>query len=279
MKGMANDVFGNLAEYHASVAQERSSKARQAKLLAQPTATGTEREDVYREFLERHLPRTCDVFLGGYVFDMLGRSSSQMDVIVTGGNIPRFKMSSGNRYIAPLEGTIGVAEIKSHLTKQTLYEALEGCASIPTMPEPKGIVAPMLRLDEADWNDTPYKIVFAYDGITADTVCAHIAEFYERNSDIPMFRRPDIVHVLNKYMILRIASGIQVTNLDGTDSDQPEMGQFYPFTVASDFSALVLTLTILQKKAFLSFHSLYKFDGWHDNIVGRITGSPRFRVE
>ena len=267
---MSNDVFGYLAEHYASVAQELSSQAQQAGLLRNPTAMGTEREDVYLAFLERHLPRTCDVFLGGYIFDTSGNSSTQMDVIATGGNIPRFRMSSGNRYIAPLEGTIAVAEIKSQLTKQTLYDALSGCASIPRMPEPEGIVAPYLRMNESSWQDTPYKIVFAYDGIAADTACDHIAEFYAHNSDIPIFRRPNIVHVLNKYMILRITPGLGVKNYDDSDSDQPEVGQFLPFFVASDVSALALTLTTLQGKAFLSSHLMFKFDGWHDEILARI---------
>ena len=267
---MANDVFGKLAEHYASVAQELSSQAQQAGVLANATATGTEREDVYRKFLERHLPRTCDVFLGGYVFDMLGRSSSQIDVIVTGGNVPRFEMSSGNRYIAPLEGTIGVAEIKSQLTKQSLYEALEGCASIPPMPDPEGIGAPYLHLSEASWKDTPYKIVFAYDGIAMDTVCAHIFDFYEHNSDIPAFRRPNIVHVLNKYLIVRPVSGITLSPPDG--EPQPEEGQLYPVGSGSeaDVSALILTLLTLQKGAFTSPHLMYNFDEWHSKIMAKI---------
>lgn len=140
---MKHDVFDHLKEHYASVARELSGQARQAGLLQNPAGVGTEREEVYRTFLERHLPKMCDVFLGGYVFDMIGNSSSQMDVIVTGGNTPRFRMSSGNRYIAPLEGTIAVAETKSQLNKGTLWDALSGCASIPPMPNPEGI-APFL---------------------------------------------------------------------------------------------------------------------------------------
>ena len=272
---MNNDVFGHLAEHYASVARELSSQAQQAGLLRNPTATGTEREDVYRAFLERHLPRSCDVFLGGYLFDTGGNSSTQMDVIATSGIAPRFRMSSGNRYIAPLEGTIAVAEIKSRLTKATLHEALAGCASIPTMPESTGIVAPYLRVDEARWQDTPYKIVFAYDGIAVDTACSHIAEYYQQNGHIPLSRRPNIIHVLEKYTIIRITPDMRVMNLDGSDSTQLDVGRFHPFVVASDVSAMAWILIALQGKAFECAHLLYKFDRWHDNIIARITRASR----
>ena len=268
---MNDDVFGHLAAHYASVAQELSSQAQQAGLLRNPTATGTEREDVYRVFLERHLPRNCDVFLGGYIFDKSGNASTQMDIIATGGNIPRFRMSSGNRYIAPLEGTISVAEVKSHMTKETLRDALTGCASIPLMPKPDGIVAPYLKVNDSQWQDTPYKIVFAYDGIAADTACAHISEFYQQNSSIPLCRRPNIIHVLEKYMIMRITPGVTVVNLDGSATGQPQVGQFHPFRVDSDISAMVWTLLALQERALLCGHLLFKFDRWHDNIIARIT--------
>ena len=227
---MKHDVFDHLKEHYASVAKELSSQARQAGLLQNPTGVGTEREEVYRTFLERHLPKMCDVFLGGYVFDMLGNTSSQMDVIVTGGNTPRFRMSSGNRYIAPLEGTIAVAEIKSQLNKDTLWDALDGCASIPPMPDPEGIKPFYLRVGEERWQETPYKIVFAYDGLSANTICGHIDEFYSQCPEIPNAKRPNIIHVLEKYMIMWITSSTTVLNSDGTPAaSQPEVGGYEPF--------------------------------------------------
>ena len=268
---MKPDVFDHLKEHYISIARELNSQARQAGLLTNPTGVGTEREEVYRAFLERHLPKMCDVFLGGYVFDLRGNSSAQIDVIVTSGNTPRFRMSSGSRYIAPLEGTIGVAEIKSHLNKDTLEEALNNCASIPSMPDSKGIVAPYLKLDKDNWQDTPYKIVYAYDGIAANTICAHITAFYNQHQEIPIARRPNIIHVLDKYMVMRIAPGMTVINPDGKpDATQPDAGQYKPFFTGSDASAMAWTLIALQEKSFLSNSLMYKYDEWHNKIVERI---------
>ena len=268
---MKRDIFRHLKEHYISVARELSSQARQAGLLTNPTGVGTEREEVYRAFLERHLPKMCDVFLGGYVFDTKGISSAQIDVIITSGSTPRFRMSSGNRYIAPLEGTIGVVEVKSQLNKTTLQEALYNSASIPSMPDSKGIIAPYLKLNEEKWEDLPYKILYAYDGIAVSTICRYLASFYNQHQGIPIARRPNIIHVLEKYMIVRITPGMTVVNPDGRpDSNQPEVGQYKPFLTGSDASAMLWTLIALQENSFLCNSLMYKYGEWHTKIMERI---------
>ena len=65
---MKPDVFSDLKDHYTLVAKELSSQAHQAGLLKNPAGVGTEREEVYRAFLERHVPKMCDVFLGGCIF-------------------------------------------------------------------------------------------------------------------------------------------------------------------------------------------------------------------
>ena len=115
---MSENAFSDLAKYYGALAEQLASEAKQADLLRNPTAVGTDREEVYRRFLERHVPRLCEVFRGGYVFNLEGVRSRQVDVIVTAGTTPRFEMGSGNQAIAPLEGTVAVAEVKSNLNKK-----------------------------------------------------------------------------------------------------------------------------------------------------------------
>ena len=276
---MKPDIFGHLKEHYISVAKELSSQASQAGLLTNPTGVGTGREEVYRAFLDRHLPKMCDVFLGGYVFDLKGNSSSQIDVIVTSGNTPRFRMSSGNRYIAPLEGTIAVAEVKSKLDKTTLFEALRDCAKVPLMPDPSGIISPNLSVNRKSWDDTPYKIVIAYDAIEKETLWQHITTFYQENSEIPTERRPNIIHIVDKYVVMRILPDMQVVNSDGTiPSEQPEVGQYRWFDNGQDVLAMTWTLETIRSNAFIAQNSMYKYDAWIDEITNSIlTGTPARR--
>ena len=264
--------FANSTHHYISVAQELRSQAIQAGLLENPTGVGTQREEVYRAFLERHLPKMCDVFLGGYIFDSQGHASDQVDIIVTSDNTPRFRMSSGERFIAPLEGTIGVIEVKSRLTKDVaLKDALKNCASVPTMPDPKGIVAPYLKIPDADWYDIPYKIIYAYDGIGQREICKHITSFYSLHEHIPIPRRPNMIHVLNKYMVIRISPGMTVINPDGTpDVNQPAAGQYRSFRQGSDASAMAWALNSLQRNAFLANNTMHKYNEWINKIVENI---------
>ena len=61
---MSADVFSDLKNYYNQIAQNLITEAEQATILANPTGVGTEREEVYREFLENDLPKSYNVFLG-----------------------------------------------------------------------------------------------------------------------------------------------------------------------------------------------------------------------
>ena len=268
---MSPDVFGQLKDHYVSVAKELSSQASQAGLLKNPTGIGTGREEVYRAFLERHLPKMCDIFLGGYVFDLKGNASSQIDVIVTAGNTPRFHMATGERFIAPLEGTIAVAEVKSRLDKPTLYDALKDCAEIPPMPEPSGVISPYLRVSRALWDDIPYKVILAFDAVDKETLYQHITAFYEENTIIPVERRPNIIHVVEKYFLIRLPPNAQVMNSDGTiSSEQPNVGQYRWFDTGPDAMAIAWTLDAIRANAFIAQNSMYKYDSWINKIADRI---------
>ncbi|MCY3801051.1 MAG: hypothetical protein OXG46_05700 [Chloroflexi bacterium] len=269
---MANgDVFDRIRAHYEAIGEELASTARQASILNHPSNVGTEREEVYRAFLDRHVPKTCDVFLGGYVFSLDGNQSKQIDVIVTGGNAPRFRLSAGNHYVAPVEGTIAIAEIKSRLDKDSLQDALEKCDSIPRMPHSEGIVSPRLKVSKDKWQDVPYKVVFAYDGISADVILGHLTGFYNKNSQIPTGRRPNIIHVLGKYVVIRTTPGTTVINPDGEPhANQPQVGQYKAFDTSPDVLAMSWMLPDLQKEAFVSNHLFFKYDEMHNQIMDRI---------
>ena len=268
---MSGDAFDDLKNHFKAMAIELKSKGEQASVFAHTSDTGTEREEAYRTFLERHLPKICDVFLGGYIFDMNGHKSSQMDIIVTDGYTPRFVMPDGSKHIAHLEGSLAVVEVKSNLDKESIHKALRGCASIPEMPDLEGRINPMFKLSADAWVDLPYKIIFAYDGIEPKITLNHINRFYDENDCVPLHRRPNIIHVLNKYIIIRRTAGTEISNSDGSVSDvTPEIGEYAALTEHSDVSAMLWIINALHQNAFVANHIMYKFDVWHNDIVMRL---------
>ena len=132
---MDESAFLDIARYLDSLAVHLRTESHQASILDNASVVGSDREEIYRHFLERHLPIHCDVFRGGYVFNLEGETSKQMDIIVTSGLAPRFAMNSGKQPISPIEGTIATAEIKSYLNKRELENTLDSLTDIPAINE------------------------------------------------------------------------------------------------------------------------------------------------
>jgi hypothetical protein len=164
---MAGQFFQRLRAYYLQVAAVLRGEAEAALIFPNPTDIGMSRERVYAEFLRQHAPSKCNVFLGGFLFGNDGSESAQLDVIVTTDTTPRFNFHNPDgqgKSFSPVEGTVAVASIKSTLNKNELEGALAGIARIP----PTGPLAGRVTLGFAirNYDDWPYKIIYASDGIS-----------------------------------------------------------------------------------------------------------------
>lgn len=261
------DFFSKVLQHYTAIAQELNAQAELAGLLNNAADIGREREEVYRNFLERYLPTNCDTFLGGFIYDSEGNTSKQVDVIVTNGNAPRINFPAGNRYNSHLGGALAIAEIKSKINKNNLYDALKKCASLPRMPQSKGL----FKIDDAIWEDIPYKVIVGYDGVHHDTLIQHITEFYEGHGDVSVARRPNLIHVLGKYMIVRFRPDMQTFDEDGSpSSDQPSIGDYQCFDSSSDALAIAWILSTIQENSFFTSHSMFNYSSWVTKIAFRI---------
>lgn len=172
---MPQNFFTRLRDYYLQVAEVLRGEADAASIFPNTTDVGMAREKVYANFLKEHAPSKCNVFLGGFLFDLNGIESKQIDVIVTTDTAPRFNFHNqegGGKSFSPVEGTLCVASIKSNLDKQQLFDALDGIASIPPCQD-LGKRVP-LTYKVRDYDDWPYKIVYATEGLTGTTILNHI---------------------------------------------------------------------------------------------------------
>ncbi len=131
---MATNFHARLRAYYLKFGEVLRGNADAASVFPNTTDIGMAREKVYAEFLKQHAPSKCNVFLGGFLFHMDGTESKQLDVIVTTDTAPRFDFYNRDgegKSFSPVEGTLGVASIKSTLDKQQLQDSLTGIASIP----------------------------------------------------------------------------------------------------------------------------------------------------
>ena len=263
---MDGNFFQRLQTYYLSVAAVLRGEAEVASIFPNATDIGMSRERVYVEFLRQHAPSKCNVFLGGFLFGEDGSESRQLDIIVTTDTTPRFDFCNNNnngKSFAPVEGTLAVASIKSTLDKKELVDALTGIASIPPTSTLNGRVNPNLPI--TNYDDWPYKIIYASSGIAPSTLLDHLTSYYAVHPDIPLGRRPNIIHVSGKYIISRATPGMSGRNPDRSGM-RLDVGRFYCFDFNADLQGILWVLQELQVRATLSTHILYSYSSMINRI-------------
>jgi Domain of unknown function (DUF6602) len=249
-----------LRDYFLKVGEVFRGEAAAASVFANTTDIGVSRERIYADFLRQHAPSKCNVFLGGFLFHLDGTESKQLDVIVTTDTAPRYDFhnrDAGGKSFSPVEGTLGVASIKSMLDKAQLHDALAGIASIPAT-EPLANRVPF-TIDIKNYDDWPYKIVYASNGLNAETILGHLNDFYANNPGIPACRKPNVIHVAGQYVIFRAEAGMSSHNRATNQRTPLEPGTFHIFSTDPDLQAICWVLNGLQERATASTHILFRY--------------------
>jgi hypothetical protein len=258
-----------LRNYFLKVAEVLRGEAEVVSIFPNASDVGTSRELIYADFLRHHAPSKCNVFLGGFLFHIDGTESKQLDVIVTTDTAPRYNFHNrdgSGKSFSPVEGTIGVASIKSTLDKAQLYDALAGIASIPPTEQLGTRIPPILQLKNYD--DWPYKIIYASNGLSAETILSHINAYYVSNPAVPISRRPNVIHVAGKYVIFRADHNMSIYD-HATKGTMPlEPGSFHIFSTDPDLQAICWVLNTLQERASASTHIFFRYAELIDRING-----------
>ena len=146
-------------EYYTSVGRVLRGEASAASVFPNTVDIGSARERVYAEVLRTHLPSSCNVAFGGFLFDQEGSESKQIDILITNESSLRFDFHKGGtgKSFACIDGCVGVVSVKSKLDSYQLTDSLSNIASIPDkQPLPDGqIVGGLIIWHYDDW---PYKI-------------------------------------------------------------------------------------------------------------------------
>lgn len=262
-KYMAQDFHSRLRKYYREVAKVLVGQADAASIFPNPTDKGSSREEIYAEFLRQHAPAKCSVLLGGFLFHEDGRESKQLDVIVIGDTAPRFSLFK--KSFAPVEGALCAVSIKSMLDTKALEDALKGIASIPpTTPLGKRL-SPMFQV--ADYEDWPIKVVYSSRGISPQSLHDSLTAFYEKNSDIPIARRPHFIHIGGSCLLARVTREFHVLDA-GTGKPMPIGAYFRVEGEHCDAGAVAWLLYELQKVASVSSQIMFRYDQLIDKVMG-----------
>ncbi len=261
---MVAPFYERLKKYYRDVGGVLRGEAAVASIFPNTTDIGMAREQVYAEFLRAHLPPNCNVLIGGFLFSLDGNESNQIDLIVTFASCPQFNFTGAlpaqGKSFACIEGTLAVVSLKSNLTSAELEHALQNLASIPPQ-EPLGKRVNPLLLPLQDYEEWPFKIIYACDGVSIPTAISTIQQFYESNSSIPWGRRPNLIHVAGKYNLIRT---LKEEKTRGGAEIPPNT--FHPVNDPTDVFALAYAVEKIQQNALVAQHILFTYEKILDSI-------------
>ncbi len=145
--------------YSASFANELASQSEQlGRLIGHGSTVGTEREELFRALLERHVPRRYHVATG-----FVDGLDPQFDVLIYDQVDYAPLLRAGNLVVVPPEAVRAVIEIKSTLNSTSLPDALDHLSSAFCI---SGEGPPIFRG------------IFAYSGIGARPIAKAIRQFH-----------------------------------------------------------------------------------------------------
>jgi hypothetical protein len=228
-----------------------------ASIFPNPTDKGISREQVYEEFLRLHLPSSCNVLFGGFLFNFEGQESKQIDLIITADTCPQYNFhnrSGGGKSFACIEGALGIASIKSYLDSKELVDALDNLASLPEKRPLGNRASPLINIP--DYDDWPFKIIYASDGMSLESTTEALDKYYHANHHVPRTSRPNLIHVAGKYFICRAQPN--ASEATGGPSASPVL--YRAKLDPNDELSLALAVHGIQKAAVVAKHILFGYD-------------------
>ena len=268
---MTQPFFARLKNYYSSVGQVLRGEAATASIFPNATDIGMSRERVYAEVLRSHIPASCNVFFGGFLFDQAGNESRQIDILVTDESALQFNFQNragGGKAFACIDGCLAVVSVKSTLDSAQLVDSLHNLASLPDKQPLAGRVLP--NIEFSGYDDWPFKIVYASNGISVASARAALTAYYEAHPDIPVAKRPNLIHVAGQYVIVRVGEEGSRT----PDGIAIAAGTFVVMRASDDVYGLLHAALQIQRIATASKHILYDYGTLLSNIPFQDSSTP-----
>ncbi|WP_023603300.1 DUF6602 domain-containing protein [Aliivibrio logei] len=206
---------------------------------------GSAREALIANFLEKNLPTAIN-YCTGELFDMHGKKSGQIDIILTPSTAPKLNLFSDYNLIAS-DTALGVIEVKSILNtgneeNGSVAGALKNCYKVKALNK---VNDGELELSKGslDLRTVPY-VIFAFSGGSKEVVLDNIDRHMNKHSN--SFKDiPDIIVVLDAgYCLTKKKSWMLTGNNEARD--------VYRVTESDDYALLGLYDYILSVSEHLS---------------------------
>jgi hypothetical protein len=120
-----------IQRYFNALTDQIAARSALAVTASHKPDIGTNREDLVRLFLSRHLPARLSSSLGDHVIGLLSEESNQIDVLISNDIAVRFEENERTFVLA--EGLAAAITVKSYLDKNAIEDSLLNLARIPQL--------------------------------------------------------------------------------------------------------------------------------------------------
>ena len=131
--------FKRLQDYFQGICDSFETGRYSSSIFPNLLDVGMSREDILKSFFENHLPKRCAIFKGGFLFDLEGNESKQIDLFITNDSTLQFKQfgrdDKNGKSFNFVGGCLAAFSIKSTLNKVGIIDSLENLGSIPLFPK------------------------------------------------------------------------------------------------------------------------------------------------
>lgn len=261
------EIFRDLLDYFQAEADQLSQVIKQTKINKNKPDSGSLREDKLLEFINRHIPTRCNISKGGFIFDLKGNHSKQIDLLITGDATLQFKTTNikFTQSFNCIEGCYCAISVKTRLTKEQLIDSIDNLASIPTYK--KLVTNSQIKKPKLLLRQIPQRVIFAYDGIDDKTILPHLLNYLNKK-DYPLDVVPNLIIVNNSYFLSRtpIGGGYDLkTHKVLSENSYNLRSKTHSKYVGGE--ALLALLTHIQKAANIGSKFDIDYDLYRENII------------
>jgi hypothetical protein len=243
-------------DYFRGQATVLDGKYKSSEIKGDSSNTGSNREEIFSQWLMEHLPNSVTPELGGHIIDSKKHTTGQVDVVLYNDNAPRFGGNPKSYYFA--EGVIGAIQVKSKLTSSMLSSAVDNLDTVKICH-----LMPSAGLTMGNPSESILTGIFAFELDTKDFTSIHtVAETLKKKEE--KGHKPIDFVCINRVGYVVYNRGEWTSNDEqGTKTPLPK-GYIAVDGSEECIFRMVLALSSEAKKTIAIAHDFqpYFLDGW-----------------
>lgn len=260
-------IFKDLLNHFQAESDKISNILSETAIHDNRSDLGDIRENLLMDVLKRYIPSKFNIEKGGFLFDIEGNKSKQLDILITTEHTLKFlhTVEENSKTFNCIEGCVAVISMKTNLNKSDLNDSILNLDSIPKIK--KFAKHPIYTNIDELVKELPLKIIFALRGSDYKTTWKNLHEILEENN-ITAEQSPDFIVINNEFTIAKRRKAYSAITQKGLNTTP--IGNYVGYTKANtDFvggRALVSIFSEIQRLGNITKEAVFEFGLYMNKI-------------